>query len=164
MAGASLTSSRRSASERIGTPAFSAFATFEPGFSPTITPVVFLETLSDTLAPSAASAAAASSRVNASSVPVSTYCDPVSGPSIGLSASPTSNTQPELAQLLDERPVLLVREPLRDRLGAIGPDPVDLLNLLLARSEHPVDRSEVAREVLRCHPAHVRDVQTEENA
>ena len=44
--GASATSARRSSSPRIGTPAFSAFATLEPGFSPTTTPVVFLETLS----------------------------------------------------------------------------------------------------------------------
>jgi hypothetical protein len=40
----------------MGTPAFCAFATFEPG-SPTNTPVVFFETLSETLASSASSAA-----------------------------------------------------------------------------------------------------------
>ena len=57
-----------------GTPAFSAFATFEPGFSPTITPVVFFETESETLAPSASSAVFASSRLKPSSVPVRTYC------------------------------------------------------------------------------------------
>ena len=55
----------RSASPRIGTPAFSAFAAFEPGLSPTITPVVFFETESETLAPSASSAAFACSRLNA---------------------------------------------------------------------------------------------------
>ena len=54
---------RSSASPRIGTPAFSAFAAFEPGLSPTITPVVFFETESETFAPSASSAAFASSRV-----------------------------------------------------------------------------------------------------
>ena len=54
---------------RSGTPAFCAFATFEPGLSPTITPVVFFETLSETFAPSASSAASASSRVKPSSVP-----------------------------------------------------------------------------------------------
>ena len=43
--------------------AFSAFAAFEPGLSPTNTPVVFFETLSETFAPSASSAARASSRV-----------------------------------------------------------------------------------------------------
>ena len=49
-----------SASSSSGTPAFSAFATFEPGLSPTTTPVVFFETLSETFAPSASSAARAS--------------------------------------------------------------------------------------------------------
>ena len=38
--------------------------TFEPGLSPTMTPVVFFETLSETLAPVASSAAFASSRVS----------------------------------------------------------------------------------------------------
>jgi hypothetical protein len=66
----------------------------EPGFSPTKTPVVFLDTLSETLAPSDASAAAASSRVNDSRVPVITYELPVSGPSIGFSSSPTSKRSP----------------------------------------------------------------------
>jgi hypothetical protein len=47
-------------------------ATFEPGLSPTKTPVVFFDTLSETFAPSASSAAAASSRVKRSSVPVMT--------------------------------------------------------------------------------------------
>ena len=53
----------RSASPRIGTPAFSAFAAFEPGLSPTMTPVVFFETESETFAPSASSAACACSRL-----------------------------------------------------------------------------------------------------
>ena len=52
-----------SGSPSIGTPAFSAFAAFEPGLSPTITPVVFFETESETFAPSASRAAFASSRV-----------------------------------------------------------------------------------------------------
>ena len=57
---------------RTGTPAFCAFASFEPGLSPAITPVVFFETESPTLAPFASSAAFASSRDNRSSVPVIT--------------------------------------------------------------------------------------------
>ena len=56
-------SSTRSASARIGTPAFWAFCAFEPGLSPTITPAVFFETESETFAPRASSAALASSRV-----------------------------------------------------------------------------------------------------
>ena len=60
-------------SSSTGTPAFSAFAGFEPGLSPTITPVVFFDTESETFAPSASSAAFASSRVKPSSVPVITY-------------------------------------------------------------------------------------------
>ena len=39
-----------------------AFATFEPGLSPTITPVVFFDTLSETFAPRSSRAAFASSR------------------------------------------------------------------------------------------------------
>ena len=61
--GSPASSARRSASPRIGTPAFSAFAAFEPGLSPTMTPVVFFETESETLAPSASSAAFACSRL-----------------------------------------------------------------------------------------------------
>ena len=72
--------------------------------------------------------------------------------------------QAELAQLGDERAVLLVREPLGDRLRAVGADPLDLLDLLLARVEQPVDVAEVAREVARGHPADVGDVQAEEDA
>ena len=56
-------SSTRSASARIGTPAFWAFCAFEPGLSPTITPAVFFETESETFAPRASRAALASSRV-----------------------------------------------------------------------------------------------------
>ena len=42
----------------------------------------------------AASAAVASSRVKPSSVPVITYCEPVSGPSTGFSSSPISKRSP----------------------------------------------------------------------
>ena len=69
-------------------------STFEPGFSPTITAVVFLETESVTLAPFASSAARACSRDQRSSVPVMTYVCPVSGPSTGFSASPSSSRMP----------------------------------------------------------------------
>src|SRR6185312_1983303 len=41
----------------------------------------------------------------------------------------------EPAKLLDERAILLVVEPLGDRLGAVGADPVDLGDVLLRRAE-----------------------------
>ena len=155
----------RSASPRIGTPSASAFAAFEPGLSPTITPVVFFETLSDTFAPSASSAAFASSRVKLSSVPVITYWLPVSGPSTGRSSSSASKVEPErAAQLLDQRAVVVVGEPLGDRLGPLGADPLALDELLGRRGDQAVDRAEVAREVLRRHPADVGDVEPEEHA
>ena len=49
--------------------------------------------------------------------------------------------QTEAAQVLDERAVLRVGEPLGDRRRAVGTDPVDLLDLLGRRVEQPVDFS-----------------------
>ena len=72
------------------------------------------------------------SRDNDSSVPVITYCVPVSGPSTGRSSSPASKRRPMARSSLDERAVVLVGEPLGDRLGALGPDPLALRDLLLA--------------------------------
>ena len=80
-----------------------------------------------------------------------TYVRPVSGPSGALLADLEPDA--ELAQLGDERAVALVGEPLGDPLGAVRADPLDLLDLLLARVEQPVDGPEVAREVERQHPA-----------
>ena len=104
-----------------GTPAFSAFATFEPGL------------LADerrrssssrrcrtTFAPSASSAARASSRDIDSSVPVITYWLPVSGPSTGRSSSPASKRSPSARSSSTSAQVVLVGEPLGDRLGAVG--------------------------------------------
>ena len=111
----SASSACRSASPRIGTPAFSALAAFEPGLSPTMTPVVFFETESETFAPSASSAAFACSRLNPSSVPVITYWLPgqraLRRPL--LLAAPRAAAR--AAQVGDERAVLLVREPLGDQ-------------------------------------------------
>ena len=117
-----------------------------------------------TFAPRASSAAVASSRVNPSSVPVITYVRPVSGPSAGRSSSPSSKRRPSSRELGDERRLSSSRDPLDERLGTLGPDPVDLLELLLGRVEEPLDVAEVARERLRGHPADVGDVQPEEDA
>ena len=152
-------------SERIGTSAFCAFVSFEaPGSSPTTRPVVFAETESVTFAPSASSRAFASSREKRSSVPVMTYVLPVSGPSRGRSSSLASKRRPRLAQLLDERAVLVVREPVDDVLGAVGAEALDLGDLLGSRRDQPVDGAEVAREVAREHPADPGDVEAEEDA
>ena len=135
-----------------------------PGLSPTNTPVVFFETLSDTFAPSASSLARASSRDIDSSVPVITYWFPVSGPSTGRSSSPNSKRQPERAQLLDQAEVVLVGEPLGDHLGPVGAEALDLGELLRRRGDQRVDVSDMAREVLREHPADPGDVQPEQHA
>ena len=70
----------------------------------------------------------------------------------------------ERTQLAHEPPVLLVGEPLGDQLGAIRSDPVDVLELLLRRVQQRVDGHEVPGEVAGHHPAHLRDVQPEEDA
>src|SRR5204862_781818 len=71
--------------------------------------------------------------------------------------------KPDLLQLLDELPVLLVAEPLRDRLRALGADPLDLGDLLRRSFREPVDRPEMPGDILRRHPADVRDVEPEED-
>ena len=72
--------------------------------------------------------------------------------------------QPERPKLLDERAVLLVREPLGDELGPVGADPLHPGQLLRRRAHERVDGAEMAREVS-CHdPADLRDVQAEEHA
>ena len=93
-----------------------------------------------------------------------TYVLPVSGPSRGRSSSLSLETEAELPQLLDERAVLLVREPVDDVLGAVGAEALDLGDLLRGRRDQPVDGAEVAREVAREHPADPRDVEAEEDA
>ena len=149
---------------RSGTPAFCALATFEPGFSPTMTPVVFFETLSETLAPSdlerGLRLVAREALERARDHVLAARQRPLDRPLLLADLE----AEPELAQLGDERAVLLVREPLGDRLGPVGPDPLDLLDLLLARAEQAVDGAEVPREVPRRHPADVRDVEPEEDA
>ena len=134
------------------------------GLSPTNTPVVFFDTLSETLAPSASSAAFASSRDIDSSVPVITYWLPVSGPSTGRSSSPASKRRPSARSSATSARVVVVGEPLGDRLGPLGADALALHDLLLRRGGQPVDAAEVAREVLRGHPADVGDVEAEEHA
>src|SRR6185312_4566711 len=69
----------------------------------------------------------------------------------------------ESTELLDQLPVLLVREPFGDRLGAVRPDALDLLDVLLGRAHELVDRAEVRREVARRYPAGLRDVQPGED-
>ncbi len=75
--GPSSSSRRKPSSSSRVTPSSSARGSFEPGFSPTITKLVFFETLPVILPPRAVTAAAASSRVNPSSPPVSTKVRPV---------------------------------------------------------------------------------------
>ena len=72
--------------------------------------------------------------------------------------------QAERTQFLDESQVVLVGEPLGDRLGAVGAEAVDLGELLRCRGDQGVDVADVAREVLREHPADPGDVQPEEHA
>src|SRR5580704_3788723 len=59
-------------SSRVGTPRLSALASFVPGLSPTITQLVFFDTLDVTFPPRASMAAWASSRVKCSRPPVMT--------------------------------------------------------------------------------------------
>ena len=104
----------------------------EPGSSPTITPAVFFETEFPTFAPLASSACGrlvARERLERA------------GDHVGLAGERALDrlqlvagleAQTELAELLDELPVLLVGEPFGDRLGSVRPDALDLLDLLLA--------------------------------
>ena len=122
-----------------------------------------METLSETLASSDASAAAASSRVNDPTLRdhvLAAGQRPLDRPFL----LPDLEAQTQLAQLRDERAVLLVREPARNRLGPVLTDAVDLPDLLLARVQ-PVDTSpEVPGKVASGHPADVGDVEPEEDA
>ena len=149
---------------RSGTPAFCAFATFEPGLSPTKTPVVFFETESETLAPSASSAAFASSRVNDSSVPVITYWLPVSGPSTGCSSSPTSKRSPSSRSSATSARFCSSENHSAIASARSGPIPsTSWMSSWLASSSRSTV-AEVAREVPRRHPADVGDVEPEEDA
>src|SRR5215469_5185754 len=75
---------------------------------------------------------------------------------------PRLEAQADGAQLLDQRPVLIVCEPVDDVLGAVGAEALDLGDLLGTRGHQLVDRAEVAREIAREDPADRRDVQAEE--
>ena len=79
------------------------------------------------------------SRVNLSSVPVITYWRPVSGPSTGRSSSSASKLSPSPRSSSTSRQVVLVGEPLGDRLGALGADALALHDLLLRGVLEPVD-------------------------
>src|SRR5207342_3941836 len=61
--------------------------------------------------------------------------------------------QPEPAELLNELQVLLVGEPLGDRLGPVRAEALDLLDVFLARRSERIDRAKVRREVPRGDPA-----------
>ena len=150
---------------RSGTPAFCAFESFDaPGSSPTIKPVVLLETESETFAPSASSAAFASSRVKASSVPVTTNWLPGQRPFDRPVLVARLEAQPERAQFVHQRAVVGILEPLGNRLGPVGPDALDLLDVVHARHEQPVDVAEMTGKVARRYPPDVGDVETEEDA
>ena len=81
--------------------------------------------------------------------------------SVGL---PHLELQPQLAQILDESPVLRIGEPLGDQLGPVRADPVCLLELLLGRGDQCVDGCEVPGEASRQHPTHLRHVEAEQHA
>ena len=98
----------RSSSLRIATPAACAFAAFDPGLSPTITPVVFFETESETFAPSASSASFASSRVNALERARQHVLAAGQRPLDSTVALIRLEPQSKPAQLVQEVPVLLV--------------------------------------------------------
>ena len=115
-----------------GTPSRWAFVSFDaPGSSPTTRPVVFFETEPVTFAPCASSAAVASSRENrlerAGDHVGRAGQRPLGRPLLLADLEP----QAEVAQLLDERAVLLVGEPLDDDLGAVRPEALDVRDLLL---------------------------------
>src|SRR4029079_3828525 len=77
---------------------------------------------------------------------------------------PGLEAKAEPAQLLYERSVLRVREPLGHRLGPVGAEALDLGDLLRRRGDERVDVEEVAREILREHPADAGDVEPEQHA
>ena len=127
-------------------------------------PVVFFETESSTFAPS---------RLERRRRLVAREALERAGDDVGRAGQralggplllPGLEAQPELAQLLDERAVLLVREPLGDRSRrgrGRCPRPPRSPPASLASAGR---RAEVAREVLGHHPADLRDVQPEEDA
>src|SRR5207249_30196 len=82
----------------------------------------------------------------------------------GLELVADLEAQTEGTQFLDELRVRLVGEPFGDCLRALRADSLHLEDVLLARAHQPVNRLEVASEVLCGHPADVRDVQAEEYA
>src|SRR5262249_48501090 len=71
--------------------------------------------------------------------------------------------QPEQTQLADERDVLRVREPLGDELRPLRPDTLDLLELLERRTLEDLGGPEVLGQAAGDDPAHLRDVQPEED-
>ena len=117
-----------------------------------------------TLAPSASSAAFASLAGEALERAGDHVGLPVSGPSIGLSSSPTSKRRPSSRSSCDERPVLLVREPLgdRSRRGRGRYPSTSSISSWVASSSRST--SEVAREACAQSPSRRRDVQPEEDA
>ena len=119
---------------------------------------------SPTFAPCASSAAAASSRVNASSVPVITYVLPVSGPSTGLSSSPISKRRPSARSSSTSARFASSANHSAIASARSGPIPSTSRISSCVAVEQPVDVLEVAREVLRRHPADVGDVQAEQHA
>src|SRR5439155_7552062 len=72
---------RKSCSSIVSTPSWRALSYFDPGFSPTTTKSVFLETLEATRAPASRAACSASDRDIDTRPPVMTTVLPVRGPS-----------------------------------------------------------------------------------
>src|SRR5215471_4201708 len=69
----------------------------------------------------------------------------------------------KVAELLHECAVGGVLEPLGDRLGTVGPNALDLLDVVHRGVEQTVDVAEVPRQVSCGDPADVRDVEPEED-
>ena len=124
----------------------------------------FLETESMTFAPSSSSAAFAWSRLYPSSVPVITYRWPVSGPSTGLSDSPTSNCSPS-----PRRSSTSARFSSSENHSAIssarsGPIPSASSSSSWVAAISAVNGPEMPGEIAREHPTHLRHVEAEEHA
>ena len=141
---------RNSASSITSTPSVSAFASFVPGSSPATTNAVFFDTLDATRAPAACARARrllAGERLE----PAGQHDrHPLERPrrrrSAGRSSASRTPAEPEL---LDQREVLVLVEPLAHGRRDLGPDLGHGVDLVLARGGERVDRAERPRQHLR---------------
>ena len=108
----------------------------------------------------------ASSRVQRSSVPVMTYCVPVSGPSAGCPRRASLQLRARARAALGRAPGSPDRaNHSAIELGAVGPIPSTSSSSSCVAAISALDRSRSgARGSARDHPADLRDVQAEEDA